>query len=487
VFAHHNLEFSVRKFTVWKKQDKIIPQNKYDIASYSSLITQSTVLYDVILIFDDFSSRGEHGLAIVDTICTERSIAIVDVGKKTNFTRKYVADTVVHELGHVLGLRHNDCFKYYFTIRLSSCSNQKNIKTSVMSPSFRPWEGNELRSFEKCVLSSHIDDISEMNCLRAPLKLPRLLGKCGDGVMDPKEQCDCGTLELCNNFTKKGLCCDQETCKFRQKTYQCSYGSCCDQCQFKSDSIFCRIKMTECDEVDFCTGNSHLCEPDTIKPDYSLCNTNKGFCFEGNCVSMDFLCKYGLAETFFSHKCVKKLRIKLKTQCVAGNITSHDNDNFCKFGYKSSFLMKRTDVCNHFVCETSQHSTPKYGIIFGDSKTHCLIPKPENRLGFLAHALRFTSCSINSNGTKKYCYNSQCLMSTAPNLSNCINGVCLDMDNDLNVQFIKFQEMNVKINKSLTGENLYMEKIKFKKINYLENMINRINLASAKKYNLHDN
>lgn len=45
---------------------------------------------------------------------------------------------------------------------------------------------------------------------------------CGDGVVEGKEQCDCGMIENCNN-----PCCDAEKCVMH-KNATCASGPCCN-------------------------------------------------------------------------------------------------------------------------------------------------------------------------------------------------------------------------------------------------------------------
>ena len=71
--------------------------------------------------------------------------------------------------------------------------------------------------------------------------------RCGNGQLDPGEQCDTGT--------------DVGT-----------FGNCCaSNCQYASNSTMCRSPFT-CDPAEFCTGTSAVCPPDVKDPDDTPCD-----------------------------------------------------------------------------------------------------------------------------------------------------------------------------------------------------------------------
>ena len=53
-----------------------------------------------------------------------------------------------------------------------------------------------------------------------------LSAKCGNGRMDPGEQCDCGPSRNCNEVDP---CCDASTCMLKIEA-ECASGPCCDKC-----------------------------------------------------------------------------------------------------------------------------------------------------------------------------------------------------------------------------------------------------------------
>ncbi|RDD37883.1 Disintegrin and metalloproteinase domain-containing protein 10 [Trichoplax sp. H2] len=108
--------------------------------------------------------------------------------------------------------------------------------------------------------------------------------QCGNGRIQPGEECDCGAKEDCSDS-----CCDAETCKLITSS-QCSpsQGPCCnpDSCMFYnvSEEIAC-LHEEECYHSSLCDGKTHgsVCPPPKTKPDSTLCEGNRKTCQNGEC------------------------------------------------------------------------------------------------------------------------------------------------------------------------------------------------------------
>ncbi|NWX19526.1 ADA32 protein, partial [Aegotheles bennettii] len=111
-------------------------------------------------------------------------------------------------------------------------------------------------------------------------------GTCGNSVVDPGEQCDCGAAQAC----LKDKCCT-ETCQFKPGV-QCSSGLCCNECQFKQKNSPCRPPADmQCDLPEFCNGSSASCPPDLYVQDGHGCERGTGYCYKGRCQSPDLQCQ----------------------------------------------------------------------------------------------------------------------------------------------------------------------------------------------------
>ena len=77
-------------------------------------------------------------------------------------------------------------------------------------------------------------------------------GLCGNGILDPGEQCDDGN-------TTDGDCCSSA-------------------CQFESSAVVCRASAGPCDVAEHCTGSSATCPADGFQPSTFGCRASAGPC-----------------------------------------------------------------------------------------------------------------------------------------------------------------------------------------------------------------
>ncbi|TGZ84159.1 hypothetical protein EX30DRAFT_327979 [Ascodesmis nigricans] len=239
------------------------------------------------------------GLAWLGQVCRYATSTNKD-GKISSTGALVVARTsqewkvMAHEIGHMFGANH-DCVA-------DNCPNGNyDGKCCPMSRSqcnasgkymMNPSTGEQITDFSPCTIGALCSSIKnkqiDTTCLTSNKGVKSYTeAKCGNGIVEPGEDCDCGGEENCNN----NLCCDAKTCKYTEGSVcDDSNEECCDNCQFASSARICRPSNGECDPEESCTGTSSICPKDEVKPDGSDCS-NGLQCASGQCTSRDLQCK----------------------------------------------------------------------------------------------------------------------------------------------------------------------------------------------------
>uniref|UniRef100_A0A8C6WWM8 Zgc:174164 n=1 Tax=Neogobius melanostomus TaxID=47308 RepID=A0A8C6WWM8_9GOBI len=241
------------RFAKWRKDD-LLPRSRNDMAQF---VIGRTGAYGAVL-----------GMAFVGTVCSVASSAGINV-----FTDSaqlpYFSTIVAHEMGHNLGMNHDD----------KSCNcNGGCIMGGGGGSQFSTCSAND---FEKLVLRGG------GACLKNVPSHSDIVGiaKCGNGLLEEEEQCDCGTPQAC-----KDKCCDAATCRFTQGSV-CAAGRCCQDCQIKVAGSPCRASEDVCDLPEFCTGKSAFCPDEFYLMDGLQCQSGAAYCYEGRCQTYDFQCR----------------------------------------------------------------------------------------------------------------------------------------------------------------------------------------------------
>uniref|UniRef100_A0A673A955 ADAM metallopeptidase domain 22 n=1 Tax=Sphaeramia orbicularis TaxID=375764 RepID=A0A673A955_9TELE len=233
---------------------------------------------------------------------------------------------------------------------------------------------------------------------------------CGNGFVEPGEECDCGTPAEC---AKEGEnCCKQ--CTLTQGS-KCSNGLCCNNCQMEFMGVVCRDAVNDCDIPENCTGNSGQCPPNVHKMDGYTCEKDQGRCFNGRCKTKDRQCKYiwGEKATAADKFCYEKLNIEGTEKGNCGK----DKDTWIQ--------CNKQDVhCGYLLCSNISPA-PRLGELQGGltsftvarhsasldcSGAHVVI-NGDTDLGYVEDG---TAC-----GTDHICFNHKCLPIQQFNFSTC--------------------------------------------------------------------
>ncbi|XP_058596526.1 disintegrin and metalloproteinase domain-containing protein 21-like [Neofelis nebulosa] len=108
--------------------------------------------------------------------------------------------------------------------------------------------------------------------------------RCGNYVVEPGEQCDCGSFKQCYN----NPCCTTD-CILTPGS-KCNTGRCCTNCTYSDAGTLCRPIQNICDLPEYSRGGSMECPDDFYMQDGTPC-TEEGYCYHGNCTDRTMHCQ----------------------------------------------------------------------------------------------------------------------------------------------------------------------------------------------------
>ncbi|WPH04215.1 Hypothetical protein R9X50_00710400 [Acrodontium crateriforme] len=207
---------------------------------------------------------------------------------------------IAHETGHTFGAVH-DCTS-------QTCADARTVQSQQCCPLsssqcdaggqyiMNPSATNGITKFSPCTVGNICSALGrnavKSDCLSDNKGVTTISGQqCGNGIVEPGEECDCGGEAACGN----NQCCDPKTCKFKSGAVcDDSNEDCCHNCQMASNGTVCRASTGICDPAETCNGSSASCPSDVLAPNGQDCNSNGSHslqCVSGQCTSRDQQCK----------------------------------------------------------------------------------------------------------------------------------------------------------------------------------------------------
>lgn len=203
---------------------------------------------------------------------------------------------IAHETGHTFGAVHDcvpqTCADANYVASQQCCPYSTTSCDSSSLYIMDPDAAQGISSFSACTVGNICSAIGRnsvnTDCLSDNKDVSTITGQqCGNGIVEPGEECDCGGTEGCEGDT----CCDPTTCKFTAGSV-CDDANedCCNKCQYESKGTVCRPSTGPCDPQEVCAGNVGNCPPDKTAPNGQSCGSGLN-CASGECTSRDEQCK----------------------------------------------------------------------------------------------------------------------------------------------------------------------------------------------------
>ena len=233
------------------------------------------------------------GLAYLGTQCVRQSAGGIDQ-TTLSYSPEFNSIVVAHELGHNFNMHHDSVG--------NSCSAGVNIMSASLNPSADTSDTSSWTRFSTCSATYFNDYVAnfDLTCLYNEPTTAYGDRSCGDGLLQPGEECDCGGPDC----SSSDPCCDGTKCllksfvTFDGTTYapKCSsrQACCTSKCLIEPPTHKCRPSQGQCDLDEFCDGENANCPRDVmLGSGHSCINTlgMKGNCYLGGCNSFDASCR----------------------------------------------------------------------------------------------------------------------------------------------------------------------------------------------------
>ncbi|XP_030057716.1 disintegrin and metalloproteinase domain-containing protein 9-like [Microcaecilia unicolor] len=328
IYTPLNLHIILRGLEIWTTEDKVSTEGSVDDMLIRFIKWKKAHLiphqkHDIAYLIISSKDVKSLGTTTFGKVCSGSGGAIV-VYPPSRTIETFVP-IFAHFLAHNLGIRHDDSNK------MCSCASSICIMdTRVIETDTKSFSNCSIEYFKEFLWHESGNCLLDFPMLREPYRKAR----CGNGVLDEGEDCDCVAEHDCS-------CCDPATCTL-ERGAACFVGDCCVMCQFAPKGTVCRKSLHECDLPEYCSGKSKECPSDFYLHDGYPCSSTEHYCYKGFCRTHDAQCKRLLGEG--SKACHANSFIEVNTQ----------KDRFGNCGTKGRKILAclGNDIfCGKLICE----------------------------------------------------------------------------------------------------------------------------------------
>ncbi|XP_076984460.1 disintegrin and metalloproteinase domain-containing protein 21-like [Tamandua tetradactyla] len=236
----------------------------YSDTVYKTIPHHSSFVVDRDAPFDSEFNAVHYG------ICKAQGLIIVG-----HLGRHYLYLSVIatQQTGRTLGLNYDSSECYCYRRAFCIMYRYPGLTDAFSNCSILHLQ-NTIKPYMSCLFSTP----------RTFVNQTLTITRCGNGIVESKEQCDCGSFKQCYDDP----CC-QNDCRLTTNSI-CDVGGCCTNCTYSPPGTLCRPIANICDLPEYCTGYTYNCPHDFYMQDGTPC-TEEGYCYRGNCTDRNVHCK----------------------------------------------------------------------------------------------------------------------------------------------------------------------------------------------------